>query len=107
MIRTEMYTAGLSKSSHQNLDDLLEKLRVLYNATLEKRIDAYRKTGQSPNHVAQARSLTEIRHNDPGYGDYRCAIQQNLLKRMGKAYQYFFHPWRVFQVQVPSARRSA
>ena len=90
MIRTETYTAKLSKSSHQNLDDLLEKLRVLYNAALEERIDAYRKTGQSPNYAAQAKSLTEIRHSDLGYDDYRCAIQQNLLKRLEKAYQHFF-----------------
>jgi len=90
VIRTETYTAKLSKSSHENLDDLLEKLRVLYNAALEERIDAYRKTGQSPNYVEQARSLTEIRHSDLGYDDYRCAIQQNLLKRLEKAYQHFF-----------------
>ena len=90
MIRTETYTAKLSKSSHQNLDDLLEKLRVLYNAALEERIDAYRKTGRSPNYVQQAKSLTEIRHSDLGYDDYRCAIQQNLLKRLEKAYQHFF-----------------
>ncbi len=90
MIRTETYTAKLSKSSHQNLDDLLEKLRILYNAALEERIDAYRKTGQSPNYVQQAKSLTEIRHRGLGYEDYRCAIQQNLLKRLEKAYQHFF-----------------
>ena len=90
MIRTETYTAKLSKSSHQNLDDLLEKLRVLYNAALEERIDAYRKTGRSPNYFEQAKSLTEIRHSDLGYDDYRCAIQQNLLKRLERAYQHFF-----------------
>ena len=90
MIRTETYTAKLSKSSHQNLDDLLEKLRILYNAALQERIDAYRKTGQSPNYVAQAKSLTEIRHSGLGYDDYRCAVQQNLLKRLEKAYQHFF-----------------
>ena len=90
MIRAATYTAKLSKSSHQNLDDLLEKLRILYNAALEERIDAYRKTGQSPNYVQQAKSLTEIRHSDLGYDDYRCAIQQNLLKRLEKAYQHFF-----------------
>ena len=90
MIRTETYTAKLSKSSHQNLDDLLEKLRVLYNAALEERIDAYRKTGRSPNYVEQAKSLTEIRRSDLGYDHFRCAIQQNLLKRLEKAYQHFF-----------------
>ena len=45
---------------------------------------------ESPNYVAQAKSLTEIRHSDLGYDDYRCAIQQNLLKRLEKAYQHFF-----------------
>ena len=66
MIRTETYTAKLWKSSHQNLDELIEKLRILYNATLEERIDAYRKTSQAPNYVEQTNSLTEIRNSGLG-----------------------------------------
>ena len=62
----------------------------LYNAALEERIDAYRKSGKSIGYVAQAKSLTEIRSSDLGYENHRCAIQQNLLKRLDKAYQRFF-----------------
>ena len=90
MIRTATYTARLSGSSHARLDELLEMLRVLYNAALQERIDAYRKTGQSPGYLAQARSLTEIRSSGLGYEHYRCAVQQNLLKRLDRAYQRFF-----------------
>ena len=90
MIRTATYTAKLSSTSHVKLDALLEKLRILYNAALQERIDAYKKTGKSPRYVAQAKSLTDIRNSDLGYEQYRCAIQQNLLKRLDKAYQRFF-----------------
>ncbi len=90
MIRTFTYAAKLSKSSHIKLDEFLDMLRVLYNAALEERIDAYRKSGKSIGYVAQAKSLTEIRSSDPGYENHRCAIQQNLLKRLDKAYQRFF-----------------
>lgn len=63
MIRTATYTASLSSISQVKPDELLEMLRVLYNCTLQKRIDAYRKTGQSPGYVVQAKSLTEICNN--------------------------------------------
>ena len=90
MIRTATYTAKLSRPSHTKLDEFLDMLRVLYNAALEERIDAYRKSGKSIGYVAQAKSLTEIRNSDLGYENHRCAIQQNLLKRLDKAYQKFF-----------------
>ena len=89
-MRTATYTAKLSRPSHTKLDEFLDMLRVLYNAALEERIDAYRKSGKSIGYVAQAKSLTEIRSSDLGYENHRCAIQQNLLKRLDKAYQGFF-----------------
>ncbi len=66
MIRTATYTAKLSRPSHTKLDEFLDMLRVLYNAALEERIDAYRKSGKSIGYVAQAKSLTEIRNSDLG-----------------------------------------
>ena len=90
MIRTATYTAKLSRQSHTKLDELLYMLRVLYNAALEERVSAYKKTGRSIGYVAQAKSLTEIRSSDLGYENHRCAIQQNLLKRLDKEYQRFF-----------------
>lgn len=90
MIRTATYTAKLSSSSHAKLDELLEMLRVLYNGALQERIDAYRKTGKSPGYVAQAKSLTEIRNSGLDLEHYRCAVEQNILKRLDKAYQRFF-----------------
>ena len=90
MIRTSTYTARLSRPSHTKLDEFLDMLRVLYNAALEERIDAYRKAGKSIGYVAQAKSLTEIRNSNLGYENHRCAIQQNTLKRLDKAHQRFF-----------------
>ena len=90
MIRTTTYTAKLSKQSHIGLDEMLGMLRALYNAALEERISAYKKEGKSIGYVAQAKSLTEIRNCDLGYENHRCAIQQNTLKRLDKAYQRFF-----------------
>ena len=118
MIRTATYTAKLSSASHVKLDELLEMLRVLYNAALQERIDAYKKTGESPGYVAQAKSLTEIRNSGLGFEHYRCAVQQNLLKRLDKAYQRFFNQGgfprfksydrgiRSFEWHNPSIRRN-
>ena len=66
MIRTATYTENLSSISHVKPDELLEMLRVLYHYTLQERIDAYRKIGQSPGYAAQAKSLTEIGNSGLG-----------------------------------------
>ncbi len=75
-MRTATYTAKLSRPSHTKLDEFLDMLRVLYNAALEERIDAYRKSGKSIGYVAQAKSLTEIRSSDLGYENHRCAFSR-------------------------------
>ena len=74
----------------EKLDELLEMLRVLYNAALQERIDAYKITGQSPGYTAQAKTLTEIRNSGLGFENYRCAVQQKFLKQLDEAYQIFF-----------------
>ena len=82
MIRTATYTASLSSISQVKPDELLEMLRALYHSALQKRIDAYRKTGQSPGYVVQAKSLTEIRNNGLGFDanrDVNSAL--NILHR--------------------------
>lgn len=64
--------------------------RQLYNAALEERIDAYRKTKTSISYVDQAKSLTAIRRDDDGYRSLNAQSAQVTLKRLDKAFAAFF-----------------
>ena len=63
---------------------------MLYNAALEERIDAYRKTGKSPDLYDQMKSLTLIRQGDADWRQFPCTMQRGALKRLDRAYQAFF-----------------
>jgi putative transposase len=62
----------------------------LYNAALEERIDAYRKTGKSISFGDQCKSLTEIRAAHPEYFGLNAQSAQVTLKRLDKAFAAFF-----------------
>ncbi len=78
---------------HAALDRLCDLHRGLYNAALEERIDAYRKTGASIGFSDQCRSLTRIRRECPEYLAVNAQSAQVTLKRLDKAFAAFF--WRV------------
>ncbi len=53
--------AKLSSQTHVNLDAFLEQQRLLWNAALQERIEAYRKRGLAVTGYDQYKSLTLIR----------------------------------------------
>ena len=64
--------------------------RQLYNAALEERIDAWRKSKISITYLAQAKSLTLIRQQHPEYLAVNAQSAQVTLKRLDKAFDAFF-----------------
>jgi putative transposase len=64
--------------------------RVLYNAALEERIEAYRMAGVSISFADQCRSLTQIRQQDPAYLAVNAQSAQVTLKRLDLAFKAFF-----------------
>jgi putative transposase len=64
--------------------------RQLYNAALEERIDAWRKSKVSVSFAAQCRSLTIIRQQQPEYLALNAQSTQVTLKRLAKAFSAFF-----------------
>ena len=85
----------------------MERLRLahkdLYNAALEERIDAYRKAKISISYLDQAKSLTEIRKDDPDWRAINAQSAQVTLKRLDLAFQNFFR--RVKQGKTPGFPR--
>ena len=84
MNRTAAGTAKLASPSHTRLDGLLEILRAL-----QGQFFTYRIAGKLSGCVAQANSLTQTRNSELDFERYRCAVQQNLVKRQDKAYRRF------------------
>lgn len=73
------------------LADVIHRCRVLYNAALQERRDAYRLIGKSPSYYDQCKSLTQIRSEDSAYGDLDVAMTRlTVLDRLDKAFKAFF-----------------
>jgi putative transposase len=79
-----------TKAQEAALNSMLEAFCDLYNAALQERADCYRKTGRSLSYYDQARELKEVREVDSRLGSYSFSAQQQLLRRVDKAYKSFF-----------------
>jgi putative transposase len=64
--------------------------RVLYNAALQERIDAWRRSKIAISFAAQCRSLTQIRREDPDYFGLNAQSLQVTLKRLDLAFWHFY-----------------
>jgi len=89
MLLTYKYRLNPEKRQHRALERILEQQRQLYNAALEERIEAYRKSGRTITDVDQSRSLTQIRADDPAFAGVQRRIQRETLRRLNRAYKGF------------------
>src|ERR671926_1322777 len=74
----------------EQLTDVLNKCRELYNAALEERREAYRMTGASLSYNDQAGELPGLKDACPEYKQVGSQVLQNVLKRVELAFQAFF-----------------
>ncbi len=79
-----------SRKQHAALRSILEEQRHLYNAALQERIEAYRKSGMTLSYVAQCASLTVCRNDLPEMSALPLCIQRGTLKRLDEAFKGFF-----------------
>ena len=72
------------------LGEMLRDFCALYNAGLEERIDAYRKCGISRSYKDQALELKAVRAVGCGHERWSFSAQQQVLRRLDKAFKAFF-----------------
>jgi hypothetical protein len=87
------YQYGLRPKRHQyrRLEAIPRGQRLLYNAALEERCQAWSKSHKSVTHFEQTKSLTTIRADDPqGYGALPVNLSRWSLKKVDEAFQAFF-----------------
>ncbi|UWX63307.1 RNA-guided endonuclease InsQ/TnpB family protein [Deinococcus rubellus] len=72
------------------LDTTLYLCRQLYNAALEERRGAYKKSGVSVRYYEQKRALTEIKADLPEYKGIHSQVLQDVIERLDKSFKGFF-----------------
>ncbi|MFB9474472.1 RNA-guided endonuclease InsQ/TnpB family protein [Nonomuraea salmonea] len=79
-------------TAHQRiaLTACLDDHRALYNAALEERREAYRRSKVSIRYGDQSAQLKEIRADDPDQARWSFSSQQATLRRLDKAFRAFF-----------------
>ena len=75
----------------------------LYNAALEERIDAYRKTGKSISYYDQQNALPEIKAARVEFVEFGSHALQHTLRKLDLAFQAFFR--RIKAGQTPGFPR--
>src|SRR5215475_1856906 len=73
------------------LDRTLMLCRHIYNAAIEERREAWRKCGVSVGYYQQKAELPPIKAAMPEYGDVHSQVLQDVVQRVDRAFQAFFH----------------
>jgi putative transposase len=82
MILTYCYKLAPTKAQCAALDRLCDAQRQLYNASLQERIDAWKKNGLSITKLDQFKSLTQIRSFDEAYAAVPVALSRWSISRV-------------------------
>jgi putative transposase len=69
---------------------VLRRCRELYNAALLGRRDAWQKCGVSITVASQSAELPALKQVRPEYRDLHSQVLQDVLTRLGRAFQAFF-----------------
>lgn len=77
----------------------MRRCKELYNAALQERRDAYQLCGVSVSYGMQADQLPAIKQLREEYQDIHSQVQQDVLKRLDKAFAAFFR--RVLSGETP------
>ncbi len=90
MLRNYRFRLYPTAAQEAQLEAMLGAFCDLYNAALHERIDCYRKTGRSLNYYDQAFELRAVREVDERLAGSSFSAQQQLLRRVDKAFKAFF-----------------
>lgn len=90
MLRSYKYRLYPSRSQAVALNGMLGAFCELYNAGLQQRIEAYQRQRKSLGYVDQANELKAVRLADERLAGYSYSAEQQILRRLDKAFAAFF-----------------
>ena len=103
MLLTYRYKLKPTKAQYGEFARVLELQRLLYNACLQERIEAWRKAGVSVTRNDQQKALTEIRSFDEAYAAIPVSLSRWSIAKVDDAMKAFFS--RVRKGQAPGFPR--
>jgi len=89
--KTYKYKLKPTPEQEQRLETVLWCCRVLYNTALEQRITAWQRCHVSLSRYQQEAELKAMRAECPDYAAIHSHVLQEVLARLDKTYQAFFH----------------
>jgi putative transposase len=89
--KTYKYKLKPTPEQEHRLETVLWRCRVLYNTALEQRITAWQRCHVSVSRYQQEAELKAIRAEFPDYAAIHSHVLQDVLARLDKTYQAFFH----------------
>jgi len=90
MRKTYRYRLQGNVATLSKAEKWLELCRGLYNAGLEQRADAYRRSRTRISKYDQINELPELKADFPEYGEVGSQVLQDVLERLDRAYAGFF-----------------
>lgn len=90
VVRAYYYRLYPTAAQVRTLGRMMELLRVIYNAALQERRDAYRLQHISITKREQEKSLTEIKRDCPEYKAVHTHLLQDATTRLDRAFGSFF-----------------
>src|SRR5215469_10478402 len=90
MLRSYKHRLYPSRSQAEALNGMLGAFCELYNAGLQQRIEAYQRQRKSLRYADQANELKAVRLADERLAGYSYSAEQQILRRLDKAFAAFF-----------------
>ncbi len=90
MLRSYKFRLYTSATQDAGLTDMLGAMCDLYNAALQQRIEAYQRRGIGLRYGNQAAELKAVRAADERLAGYSFSAEQQVLRRLEKAFSAFF-----------------
>jgi putative transposase len=90
MLLSYRYKLRPTRAQYRAMDRILEAQRLLYNASLQERVEAWRKAKVSISKIDQNKSLTKIRAGDETYRAMPVALSRWAIARVDDAMTGFF-----------------
>ena len=92
--KTYKYKRKTTPEQVAAMEFVMRRCRELCNAVLQERKEAWEKCGVSVTLASQSAQLPEIKDIRPEYRDIHSQVLQDVLTRLGCAFQAFFRPAR-------------
>src|ERR687883_265673 len=90
MLLSYKYRLYPNRAQIRALDAMLGAFCDLYNAGLQQRIEAYRRQSKTLRYADQANELKAVRAVDDRLASYSFSAEQQVLRRLDKAFRAFF-----------------